>query len=366
MPAIRGIYPIVLLTAISGCGDTDRVEPTASVKAHGSISSIRFSPSGSILATAGGGWDEGRYSSAVILRETASLRTIRSIPIPEQVQAISFSPDGKTVAVADGNYQGSGHAYLFDPMTGDRLKTFGGSTGWIHGLAFSPDGGLLVSCGSTWDLGAVGQGYKDGKIAIWEVASGQERFGHEWADGTYTSVSFAPSGPAYITGGGTNFLGRPDSGDVHLWDAVTGRTVWSHQGHSKVVECVAFSPSGEAVASGGMDGVLRLWDAADGKELFVAKRGKERLGRVLSVTFSPDGKYLTAALGSFNRGGSWGELRAWAIRAKEPREIAIFEGPAPMTCVAFSPDGRFVAAGDGVGTLRLWESAKVFAATTEE
>src|SRR4051812_21064678 len=102
MTAIHGLYPIVLLTAISGCVDTDRVEPTASVKAHGSISSIRFFPSGSILATAGGDWDQGRYASAVILRKTASLRTIGRIPIPEQVQAISFSPDGRFVAAGDG------------------------------------------------------------------------------------------------------------------------------------------------------------------------------------------------------------------------------------------------------------------------
>src|SRR4029077_20225419 len=115
---ISGVYLIMLMTAISGCGDTGRVEPTSSVKADGSISSISFSPSGSILAMAGGGWDKGRYSAAVILRDVTSLRTIGSIRIPERIQSISFSPDGKAVAVADGEYQGSGHVYLFDTLTG--------------------------------------------------------------------------------------------------------------------------------------------------------------------------------------------------------------------------------------------------------
>jgi WD40 repeat protein len=367
MKAIRRVYCIVLLTAISGCGDTGRVKPIASVAAHASISSITFTPSGSTLATAGGGSGQGRYSlPAVILHDIASLRIIGSIPIPERIQAISFSPDGKSIAVADGDYQGSGNAYLFDPVTGNLLKTFRGSTGWIHGLAFSPDGGLLVSCGSTWHSETAGQGYRDGKIAVREIASGRERGGHEWEDGTYKSVSFAPNGQTYATGGGTCFLGRSDSGEVHLWDATTGRTLWSRQGHSMVVECVAFAPGGEALASGGMDGVLKLWCAADGKELLVVERAKKRSGRVLSVAFSPDGKYLLAALGSFNRGSRWGELRAWEIRAKVIRELLIYDGPSPVTCAAFSPDGRLLAAGDDEGTLRLWQSAQVSAALPRE
>ena len=363
---IHGVYIITLFTAISGCRDTGGIEPTSVVKTDGSISSISFSPSGSILATAGGGWDQGRNSAAVILRDVTSLRTIASIRIPERVQSISFSPDGRAVAIADGEYQGSGHAYLFDTLTGDRLKTFGGSTGWIHGLAFSPDGSLLVSCGSTWHSGAAGQGYKDGKIAICDVASGQERSGHEWEDGTYRSVSYAPNGRAHVTGGGTNFLGRSDRGDVQLWNATTGRILWSRQGHSMVVECVAFAPDGEAVASGGMDGVLKLWAASDGKELWLAKHAQDRSGRVLAIAFSPDGKFLAAALGSFNRGNNWGEVRAWEIQAQEVREVSIFDGSAPMTCVAFSPDGRLLAAGDGDGTLRIWQSSAVFTAPPKE
>jgi len=110
-----------------------------------------------------------------------------------------------------------------------------------------------------------------------------------------------------------------------------------------------------------MDGVLKLWDASSGKVLFTAKIGSQRYGRVLSVAFSPDGKYLAAGLGSYNRGGHWGEVRAWDIRAKPVREISIFDGPAAIGAVAFSPDGRLLAAGDSEGTLRLWESAKAFA-----
>jgi dipeptidyl aminopeptidase/acylaminoacyl peptidase len=369
MAATRGIYPIALLTAIAGCSSYARVnpiaslvDPVASLKDHDHTSSVGFSPSGSMLAIAGGGWDVGHavYSTGVTLRDSDSHRTIRSIPIPGQVQAVAFSPDGKTLAIANGDYQGSAHIYLFDPATGDRLTTLDGSTGWIHGLAFSPDGSLLVTCGSTWGSSGLGQGYEGGTVTVWEVAVWRERPIHKWRKGTYRSVSFAPGGQAYVTGGGTSFSGRPDSGEICLWDTATGRPLWSRQGHSQVVECVAFAPDGKTLASGGMDGVLKLWDATDGRELFVAKPGRDRFGRVLSVAFSADGKYLAASRGSYNRGGNWGELRVWDLRVKPEREIPVLTGSSPVTCVSFSPDGRLLVAGDGEGTVRLWEAAKVF------
>jgi WD40 repeat protein len=354
------VYPTLLLVMTWGCSSGARVEPTTSVATQGAIVSLSFSPSGSVLTTAGGAWD-----TTVTLRDTTSLNAIRSIPVPERVQAIAFSPDGKTIAVADGDYQGLGHAYLFDPATGDRLKTIGGSTGWIHGLAFSPDGALLVTCGSTWIEDATGQGYKRGEVAACGLRDGQERAVLESEGGTCRAVAFSPNGKTYITGGGTCFLGRPDSGDVRLWDTETGQNLWSRQGHSQLTECVAFAPNGEVIASGGMDGELKLWAAADGQELFEARLGNKRYGRVLSIAFAPDGKYLISAFVSHNRGNRFGELRAWDVGTKPIQGIPFFDGPSPMTCIAFSRDGRLLAAGDAEGILRVWQSAKVFVVTPE-
>jgi WD40 repeat protein len=370
MIAIRRAPLIVLLATISGCsGSHSRgVEPIVSFEVAGKVSaiqSIEFSPKGSTLAVAVVGSDQGQRFKSVILYETGSFKAVRTIPVPERPEVISFSPDGKTLAVGTGDYQGLGSAYLFDSATGKQIARFGGTSGWVHDLGFSPDGKLLASCGSTWDL-KVGQGYHDGKATVWELASGNKRPVLESESKTYRSGSFSPNGQSFVVGGGTSHMNRSDSGNVSLCDVTTGRVLWNQASHSMVVESVAFSPDGKTIAAGGMDGVLKLLDAANGKSWFVSKRLSGQYGRVLSLAFSPDGKYLTAALGSFNRGGKWGELRAWEIQGRVARELLIFEGESPMTSVAFSPDGRFLASGDFQGVLRVWESAKVFVAIAKE
>jgi len=44
-------------------------------------------------------------------------------------------------------------------------------------------------------------------------------------------------------------------------------------GHGRPVSAVAVSPNGTRIASGGADDMLRLWDAATGKELKAVRAG---------------------------------------------------------------------------------------------
>ena len=54
------------------------------------------------------------------------------------VLGVAFSPDGRLLATAVA-------ARLWDPATGDSLRTLTGHAGPVLGVAFSPDGRLLAT-----------------------------------------------------------------------------------------------------------------------------------------------------------------------------------------------------------------------------
>jgi WD40 repeat protein len=67
---------------------------------------------------------------------------------------------------------------------------------------------------------------------------------------------------------------------------------------------------------------------------------------ILSVTFSPDGKYL--ASGSRDK-----TIKLWSLESQQ--EITTLQGHnGSIYSVAFSPDGKYLASGSGDKTVKLW------------
>ena len=50
-------------------------------------------------------------------------------------------------------------------------------------------------------------------------------------------------------------------GSIRLFDVATGREISSLEGHAGVITALKFSPDGSILASGGRDGVVILWGA---------------------------------------------------------------------------------------------------------
>src|SRR5207253_2076151 len=94
-------------------------------------------------------------------------------------------------------------------------------------------------------------------------------------------------------------------GTVRLWDLATGRARATLR-HTSTggVNAVAFSADGATVASGSWEtekrqgairqrGLIRLWNATTGQERALLKK---QLEHVMSLAFSPDGRLLAAGI----------------------------------------------------------------------
>ncbi len=289
------------------------------------------------------------------------------------VSAIALSPDGTTVATG-----GFKNITLWDASTGLKKHSisitppsrppgqyeepggFGGpQPGEVARLCFSPDGKRLAATDYS-------------VISLWDTQTGQklptptlptERE-------TDTDIGFGSGGSMQSTTvrqvplKNQNFLLfspvgstlAADTGDsVTGWNGTTGqRRVLLAKSDATVM---AFSPDGKTLAGGDADGVVRLWDAATGRQKqairTVSKSAAEDayghaqyFTNVNAVGFSPDGKTLaTAYQGEDN-------VRLWDVSTAASLRV-LPTGTYPVDALTLRSDGTLVSLQNGNGiTLR--------------
>lgn len=150
------------------------------------------------------------------------------------------------------------------------------------------------------------------------------------------SIALSPDGKLLATG--------DIDGQIRLWEVADGKNLLTFKGHKGWVWTVAFSPDGQILASGGHDTLVKLWDVQTGDCL---KTLDKHTGCVWSVSFSPAGQTLAS-------GSDDTSIRLWDVSLGTC--LKILHGHSSWVCsVRFNHDGSILASGSDDCNIRLWD-----------
>lgn len=128
--------------------------------------------------------------------------------------------------------------------------------------------------------------------------------------------------------------------------------------HESYVSGVTLFENAGTLVSAGYDGHLVWWDLAAGK---VIRRVKAHDFWSWQLARSQDGKQVASVTGQYLSGGPKYEPapeREPSVRVYDVAGGALvhsFTHVPPVQSVAFSPDGRYLAAGNLMGEVRVWD-----------
>lgn len=274
------------------------------------VNFIAYAPDGSTLATASSrvpnkfGQVEG--GSEIKLWDLASKKLIATWPQPDLVRCLSFTPDSKTLVFTRrkgefGLRQYDGLVILWDVKQGKELADFNLPPSWkACSLAISPDGKTLALAGNEESLQA--RTLETGEVKLWDLAAKKERTTLPCRMRKAYGVVFSPDGKLLVACGTGLHLGEFRA-LLGVWDATTLKEKGTDQfpvpeaflsmaftADSKTLAIVGGQPSASfgamdhISAATGQSLAVVLWEIASGQKRSVLEEDSSLLQ---SVSFGP-------------------------------------------------------------------------------
>lgn len=260
--------------------------------------------------------------------------------------AVSFSPDGALFAVANGS-----EVKLWNSQTGRETGKLKKLRGNANALAFSPNGQTLAVASTKFErkydkdnIRIIGLS----EIKLFEVATGKVVMSLRDV-GAVNTLVFSNDGRILVMGGILPRKGGDAAGLKFLnIQSATTHDLETGGDYKEIVDQLRLSPDGSLLAFRTNPATVKLFDTRSGmvKHTFDAEsvgdaveRPSSRflvsVKRMLAVAFSADGKTVAAE-------SEQGEIKFWDFRTGEVKRELSVDQDDPLL-VAVSADGRSFA-----------------------
>lgn len=250
--------------------------------------------------------------------------------------ALAASADGKLLATIIG-YE----VQLRDAASGKVTQKWATEV-QLSALAFSPDGKMLAGGIAEWGRNGGRGGKESGGVQLWDI------------DRSALVRTIADDKPTTFIGfsvDGQNLATSSNAGPIKLWDAMSGKLtrqfLWrsgaDFSPDGQTIACVSATPTSDKTV-----GRVDLYQLKDGSvaKSFTTTKGASA-SYLLSVAFSPDGRLLAAT--------DWnGTVTVWNVHTGERTE-SISNNTAGAHVGVFAPDSTTLAIGREDKTLHLWK-----------
>ncbi len=360
------------------------------------------------------------YGKRAVLYDAATFKEVKTLGEQGETTALAFSPDGKRLAtgirlpILHGGEKVPrviGHkteVRLIDIATDKVVRVFDGFEGVDHmaatklpvtALAFSPDGKKLLAGTGFPLMTPFGDDLpRKGEVKVFALDGTPAPVAEQkWTDAAILEDHKALVNGVAVAPDGKTFAAATES-NVTCWDAATRKVLWTKKADMRLL-ALAYSPDGKALAVTSDKGTT-FYDAANGEAAPTGPSG----GGDHAAAYSPDGKWLATSDGrstsvrdlsskdGAGRGlgppppGEVNPVRlpagiAWSADSKrlalihhekadgkyaatlwefdaKADAVKLLRGHAdPLTCVAWSKDGKVLATGDEKGVVILWDAA---------